>query len=309
MQWPLNDVPADCTFESWLTLEGAVVKCLARLRNARTDKTLYPARLQELPALYGNGNLTRLLSYTGCAPFTHAPVSPVPRPTGTHPWSFWLGTEGWAAAVDDTDHGLGLVTPNRIHFTGGTVSGPSSTAYLAGQAEEVLDHNIVYDFAYEVVVGHLHDIRARAAKHRPQTTPTWTFTSDRQGWHAKAATDSGWPIQEAWNLRLTQDDPHLLSPYTFWQANEAPCLEVEAAISGPHTTAAVMWQRHGEQSIQADNNRTFPITADGTLRTYRIRLADSPSYQGAMVRLRLDPAPSGHDQSWTHIKRITFTSK
>ena len=26
MQWPLDDVPGECTFESWLTLEGPVVR-------------------------------------------------------------------------------------------------------------------------------------------------------------------------------------------------------------------------------------------------------------------------------------------
>ena len=28
MQWPLDDVPGECTFESWLALDGAVVKAL-----------------------------------------------------------------------------------------------------------------------------------------------------------------------------------------------------------------------------------------------------------------------------------------
>ena len=31
MQWPLNNVPGDCTFESWLELAGAVVVARARL--------------------------------------------------------------------------------------------------------------------------------------------------------------------------------------------------------------------------------------------------------------------------------------
>lgn len=50
LQWPLNNVPGDCTFDSWLELDGPVVKARARLNNARTDRTQYAARLQELPA-------------------------------------------------------------------------------------------------------------------------------------------------------------------------------------------------------------------------------------------------------------------
>ena len=165
MQWPLNNVPGDCTFDSWLELEGPVVKARARLTNAREDRTFYAARLQELPAVYANAPFHRVISYQGAKPFTQDLATPVPSPKKNHPWSFWTGTEGWAALLDPSDYGLGLITPGRVHFTGGFagVPGPNDThgngtGYVAGQALEILDHNITFEFRYELVLGSLQDI-------------------------------------------------------------------------------------------------------------------------------------------------------
>jgi hypothetical protein len=49
MQWPLDDSPGNCTFESWISLDGATVHVRNRLTNLRRDKTQYSARTQELP--------------------------------------------------------------------------------------------------------------------------------------------------------------------------------------------------------------------------------------------------------------------
>jgi len=54
MQWPLANVPGDCTFESWYSLEDNVVRVRCRLNNERDDKTQYGGRAQELPAVYSN---------------------------------------------------------------------------------------------------------------------------------------------------------------------------------------------------------------------------------------------------------------
>src|SRR5262249_8125594 len=43
MQWALRNVPGDCTFETWLTLEGRTVRVRNRLTNERKDVKQYPA--------------------------------------------------------------------------------------------------------------------------------------------------------------------------------------------------------------------------------------------------------------------------
>ncbi len=218
LQWPLHAVPGDCTLESWLALEGPVLKARARLVNARSDRTAYPARLQELPALYANAAFHRVVSYTGDQPFSGGLFQTVPSSTTSHPWSFWFGTEHWSALLDDEGQGLGLITPGRVWFTGGFAGQPGSndtranaTGYLAGQAHEILDPDIIHEFRYEVIVGSVEQIRARAATHASQTPPVWQFQADRQGWHYRDARDAGWPIDGQLDILADGNDPQLLS--------------------------------------------------------------------------------------------------
>ena len=62
MQWPLNNVPGDCLFETWTTLEGPVIHMRYRCTNRRSDKTAYRPCPQELPAVYTISKLWRLMA-------------------------------------------------------------------------------------------------------------------------------------------------------------------------------------------------------------------------------------------------------
>ncbi|NCA80572.1 MAG: hypothetical protein EOM76_10385, partial [Sphingobacteriia bacterium] len=62
MQWPLKNVPGECTFECRFKLDGRAVIVESRLNNNRLDKTQYAARDQELPAVYTNGDYHRLMT-------------------------------------------------------------------------------------------------------------------------------------------------------------------------------------------------------------------------------------------------------
>jgi len=316
MQWALNNVPGDCTFDVWLELDGPVVKARARLNNARSDRTQHPARLQELPAVYANAAFHRVVSYTGSRPFTGDAVGEVPKPTGQHPWSFWLGTESWSALLDSQDRGLGLITPGRVHFTGGFAGqvGPNdtfanSTGYLAGQGQEILDHDITFEFRYEILPGSLGEIRARAGALRSKNLPAWTFAADRQGWHYQNATDHGWPVAGHLAVRLDQNDPQLISPHTFWLAEDAPFLIIEAAFHTQHRHATIYWQEHDQSAPGKEDMLTFPIEGDGSFQRHSIRLADSPAYRDALTRLRFDPVPNGETGSWMKVKSIRFGSE
>lgn len=313
MQWPLDNVPGDCTFESWLELDGAVLKARARLNSARTDRKQYAARLQELPAVYANAAFHRVVSYTGDRPFTGDAVSAVPEPVGKHPWSFWLGTENWSAMLDSDGRGLGLITPGRVHFTGGFAGRPgpndtfgNSTSYVAGQGTEILDHNTTYEFRYEIVVGSLKEIRARAVSVRSQQPPVWTFKTDRQGWHYRNATDHGWPIKGHLHAILEQDDPQLISPYIFVRAEDTPTLTIEAAFKTRHRSATVYWQRFGRSAPAATDTVSFPIQSDEQFRRYEVDLSSAEGYRGGITRIRFDPIPSGAQGDWVKVRSIGF---
>lgn len=315
LQWPLNNIPGECTFDSWLELDGAVVKARARLTNTRSDTTQYPARLQELPAVYANAAFPRVVSYTGATPFTEGEVSVLPKSETKHPWTFWTGTECWAALLNEHDYGLGLVTPGRVHFTGGLAGRPgpndthgSSTGYLAGQGLEILDHNIVYEFRYELVLGTVQEIRSRAASHRPQALPAWNFSQDRQGWHYQSACDTGWPVKDHLHLLLEQEDPQLISPQSFWQAADARYLIIDAAFHTRQKQGVVMWQPHGQQSFSSANMTTFPLIADGEFHRHVIPLSSIPTYRGAMLRLRIDPVGNAEAGAWMKVRSVRLAT-
>jgi hypothetical protein len=306
MQWPLDNVPGECTFDAWIELENTWVKVRSRLTNARADRTLYRARQQELPAVYANASFFRVVSYVGTRPFTGEAITEQPKSKTKHPWVHWQATERWSALLDAADEGLGLITPHRVDHTGGFAGQPgpnasrgNATGYLAGQGLEILDHDIRYDYDYELVVGNLRTIRARAAEvsaTREPTLPRWAFVADRQGWsYAGTGADTGWPIKGELNLLPDGKAPfRALSPLTFWQAEQAGTLTIEAAFSGPTPTATAVLSKHALNTSGTDLHVTFPIQADGQMRRYTLPLA-KPGYAGAFnrVTLLLNPQTTG----------------
>ena len=54
MHWPLDNVPGECVFESWIQLKNNAVEVKSRIVNMRSDTTQYKSRGQELPAVYTN---------------------------------------------------------------------------------------------------------------------------------------------------------------------------------------------------------------------------------------------------------------
>lgn len=311
MQWPLNRVRAECVFEQWLELDGNVVKARARLTNQRSDRNQYPARLQELPAVYGVPALSRIVTYSGSRPFTGEALVDAPKPTGKRPWATWMGTEGWAAMVDGSGSGLGVISPGRISFIGGFAGQPggyetmsNNTAYIASQAQEILDHNITYEFRYELVVGTLEEIRARAKAVRSVGLPEWRFAMDRRGWRYVNAEDCGWPVKGRLEVRLEREDPQLIGPAVLWRAEEAPYVMIEAAFHTKQKLATVYWQEAGASGPGPGNMMSFPIIADDEFHIFRVPLKDSPAYKGAMGGLRFDPVPSAETGAWVKVRSI-----
>ena len=314
LQWPLDNVPGECTFETWLELDGPVVMGKGRLNNLRHDQTQYAAREQELPAVYANAPFYRVVSYTGSQPFMGREISEIPKSQTKHPWTRWVGTEGWAALLDPSNHGLGLITPGHVDFTGGFAGKPGpndthgvGTGYLAGQAREILDHHIQYDFVFELLAGNLEEIRARATKWKPDGLPRWTFEKDRQGWHYLHAKDQGWPIHDELHVIMEEPDPQMLSPLCFWQADDAPYVVIEAAYHTTKKNGTIYWQRHGDSAPMPDAAVNFPIQADGEFHHYVVKLKDAAHYQGPMVLLRFDPIPDGGPGDWVKVKSVRLS--
>jgi hypothetical protein len=318
MQWPLNNEPLEGTFETWYTLDGPAVKVRARLNNARSDCTQWPAREQELPAVYTNGPFHRLLTYTGDQPFTGGELTRIDHPFGKggSAWAKWIGTENWAALVNDAGWGLGVWNPQCLEFNGGFVGKPgtggakdAATGYVGPIRKEIIDHNIQHEYRYTLILGDLKTIRdwvyAHSAKPQP---PGYHFDRDRQGWYYVNATDTGWPIHGGLNIQLPGGDPQLIGPKSFWRAEDAPMLHIHAALKSERTQGEIFWKCIDDEFTQ-QRALSVPLVGDGQFRTYEIRLSDSPDYKGVITGLRFDPIPTGKEGDWIEIKSISLVPR
>ncbi|MEI2722908.1 MAG: hypothetical protein V9H26_05025 [Verrucomicrobiota bacterium] len=202
MQWPLDNVPGDCVFETWTTLEGPVIHMRFRCTNQRADQTTYRPCAQELPAVYTISQLSRLMAYTGDQPFTAAALTHVGNDWhAPWPWTRFTATERWAALVDTNNWGLGVFKDDGGEFHGGIYGDGrsadlkhASTAYVAPIHRENFDHNIVYEHRTDFMVGPLDAIRHRFNAMATKAPPAWRFAVDRQHWTLTGATDQGLPL-------------------------------------------------------------------------------------------------------------------
>jgi hypothetical protein len=314
MQWPLANEPGECTFECRLSLEGKTVRVWSRLNNARSDKTQHPGRSQELPAVYTNGPLHRLMSYVGDKPFTGDKLTQIPRVR--KPWDRFEARECWTALVNDAGWGLGLWHPGRYGTLGGFAGKPGSggpkdnpTGYISPLHSDILDHNIKYEYSYVLILDTLANIRKYVYKNAKRPTPpNYVFKNDRQHWIYRNATDTGWPIKGQLHVKPGRSDPHMIGPISFWRAKDAPKLYITAAIKTKATHAHVMWRTGGPDGKGFGRNViAFEITGDGKYRTYVADLSASPNYKGAITRLRFDPVSRGAKGDYVKVRSIAFT--
>ena len=299
MQWALNNEPGDCRFEVRITLDGPMAKVHYRLLNQRADKTRYPGSHQELPAIYTISALNKLVTYTGNAPFTNAPLSTITNDwKKKFPWSRFLATEGWVAAVNADDWGLAVCNPEVYSYLGGrhtdkisSVSTAGPTMYISPVTTEILDANISYDFDLFLRVGKLPELRRYfTGITAPLELPRWSFGQNRQHWQTHDCTDSGWPMSTAWRIIPTpRKTPVLESPVHPWRAESAPRLRVTGIWK--NITGAGRVVCHLESSrltfkfdIPKENQ------APGIPVTVEINLAANPEYRGLVNRLTLVPS-------------------
>jgi hypothetical protein len=328
MQWPHANLPGDCEFETTCRLdEDNVILLEARIINARDDHAQYPARNQEMPALYTNGEWYRLVTYLGDAPFSGAPVTTVVgKDDGKGwPWSRFYAPEHWTALVNEDGTGVGLYQPDTARMLGGFAGGDEKkgfggmkdvqTGYIAPVANRILDHNIDWIYRTYIIVGSLDEIRDFAAR-QPKTALFWNFDASRNGWSYEHASDSGWPVRDGLQISVRKNPRGaMVSDEIFWKAADAPVLEMEAAFGnvtndavlqavavvqpvGPQdTTDFFLWSEPEIEDAIKEKREQFPpaqpvrisfdVTADGEMRVYRVSLSDNPEYKGAMKQLRI----------------------
>ncbi|WP_260929434.1 hypothetical protein [Novosphingobium sp. 9] len=296
MHWPLDDVPGECTFESWLRLDGNTVQARCRLVMARQDRTQWPARQQELPAVYTNGPWYQLWSYRGDRPFIGDTPTEIQHPfENESPWAEWAATENWAALLDDSGHGLGVWSPETTWFSGGFYGkkgsgGPKDepTGYIGPSRLEIIDHNIVHDYRYTLICGDLGAIRQWVyAQPRPPALPSWEFARDRQGWTYVDATDSGWPIRGQLDIRPAKG-AQIIGPPAAWQAAQAKRLTIRGVFEGIDEVA-LLWRPLDSPDFVGSPSAIAKVRPERGVQSLSFNLSRCSEYRGLVTQLRLDP--------------------
>lgn len=305
MQWALNNVPGDCTFELWYTLDGKTVNVTARLNNNRSDKTQYRACGQELPAVYTNGEYYRIISYVGEHPGTGGALTEiVSKNTGDRNWpsEFMLYPEGWVALVNDDDYGLGVYNPHTCGAVGGFAGGVElmgiggaknfQTATVSPTTSVILDHNIVYTFHFSLIVGELSSIRQTAleldakADHR-----NFDFSKDRQNFCYLNTTDKGYGNQDCLDFDFDQD-VWLRSPFIYVSAGECKKILLDAAFDGGEIEGVAGVRTYAETTTPDRKGSPcswaevpFKLTCDGERRIHEIDISaiDKPFFQTSLI--------------------------
>jgi len=318
MQYALDNVPADCTFECWISLNGNTAEVRSQMVVNRADKTQYPARGQEQPAIYVVGTLYRVMTYIGDKPFSGDKLTRIEKTEAEKRKGNWvtpcLATENWSALVNDRDWGIGVWEPGCCTIPGGFFGEPGKGGTLDGQTgyicpvqTEIIDHNITHAYQYVLIVGTLEEIRKHVHDHAKRPAPpNYRFAADRQHWIYVNAADTGWPIRGELNVLLDRKDPQFIGPPGFWQAKDAPTLRIEAACRMSKPQPHVFWKRHDDDKFTPKKSVGFSLKPDGEYHPYEIDLSKSPEYRGAITGLRFDPTPRGAKGDWIKIRSISF---
>ncbi|MGH7940906.1 MAG: hypothetical protein ACREFR_07550, partial [Limisphaerales bacterium] len=163
------------------------------------------------------------------------------------------------------------------------------TGYIGPNRVEILDHNIVYDYRYELILGTLTQIRAYVRNHttRPSSL-AFVFKRDRQGWYYANATDSGWPVPGELQIHSKTRHAQILSPTFSIRAESAPWLSLNAAFSPDQTNATVCWRCLDQKGFPAAQAQSFKIIPDLKFHRYDVDLAASPAYRGLITQIRFD---------------------
>lgn len=164
-QWALKNVACECTFDTWIRLEGAKARVRARLTNEREDTKDYGVFDQEVPAVYTNGPWHHLWTFDAKTGALREVQNQGP------PWVYWDNPEGWAALVDEAGWGLGVIHRGATRFVGGFhgkrgAGGEKdgATGYMSPLVRKSLPGKGTFGYEYTLVLGTVEEIRKEAVK-------------------------------------------------------------------------------------------------------------------------------------------------
>lgn len=177
MQWACDNIPCECTFHLTYSVGNGELTSTVTLHNHRKDKTDYGLYSQEMPSVYTNGFLYRIIGYQGSQPWTNSPLTEWNAGSNESHKLYWRPgmlkeiSENWLALVAKDDFAVGLYTGNsdvtEFHCGfAGKIKGKGGekdfeAGYMAPVGLVSLPGNTTYTYTYKIIIGNVHDIRAR----------------------------------------------------------------------------------------------------------------------------------------------------
>ncbi len=331
MHWPQENMPAECTFEVLYTLIENSVDVRCRVVNQREDFTdaeekeiarlyrvsvdsikntqQFPARQQEIPAVYVNGKFCNMITYSGMNPFTNESTTTyfdASTPMSeTETWKSYTSTENWMALVNNDGYGLGVYQPISSSFLSGFVGEKATSAstdkdYASGYISPIvtlsLDHNIVWDYNYSLFLGTVKQIR-QGVYERAKTDIDdldYQFTStSRENWHYGGSgdyiKDKGFGNQKCLEFDYFKSGT-LNSPQIFFNTSKHKSLSIDGAFTtadgGIDRIDLYLCMYYGETAADGLDHVyvkvPFNVKGDGVRRIYTIDFEDIYEYQNSL---------------------------
>ena len=292
-QWGVPNEPGEATIEHWVRLEGNVVKVHAKVVMFRNDKTQYEARQQEFPCAYLTGDYHNMWYYSQGSPYTNGELTLSRiQPPATAMFGDVFPTEPWMASTNNNGYGMGLYVPNNYAwkrgYFGTDMRGDEhsyESSYIAATDNMVLDHNLVYEWDYELIVGHLNAIRSYVySKPRSAPGPNYVFDNSRHGWFYESAKDTGFPVSGKLHVNLTDGGrSQISSPFVFWKGRDNPKIYLRAAFKTLSDTFRMKWRLSDETTTYGGKSIDFPIINDGQFHTYVIDLSSQQNWLNSNI--------------------------
>ena len=171
MNWAGGEEFEDCRMEEWITLKGKVATI--RYRFSYRGKTTHPPTHQELPAVFVDHALSRMVYGAGDKPWTGEPIrSDVPGWPNEHREI----SESWAGYVGADGRGLGVFFPGSTKVTCYRYQGPdgpdgAGCSYFAPIQTIAITPGFTREYSVHLTIGTAEEMRARFAEIRTATEP------------------------------------------------------------------------------------------------------------------------------------------
>ncbi len=86
---------------------------------------------------------------------------------------------------------------------------------------------------------------------------------------------------------------------------DTPIIFIRAAYQTTIKTAELFLEIADKPGFRSEQSMKFAIVPDGKMRTYEVQLFSSPTYRGAIMRLRFDPVETGMPSETMEVELIS----